>query len=234
MAPIKNIKIHVSPNIRTEYGSANVSVYRAGNGDIYIRQKGAKLTPAERKKGLSRAYGKTAQSLRDFYSNPEHLAYKINFTKETTGIKKTRYLRPATIDGRAGWFDTRNGKFIFKEVRSSTPNAYGENWKQYGTTQLNLRSCDNTAYGLMQRGSLEEFYLEFLNANEKARLTEALTEIDWEREVYSHFESSDPDAIAPAGRPNPDEEKKGYDRVLRVIKQTVGVKWSQYLALVGA
>ena len=229
MAPtIRYPKVNVSPAIRAEYGTAQVSVYRAVNGEIYIRPKGARLTPAEKRLKLSPAHGQTARALRDFYSNPENLDYKIKFTRSGAGIERTKYLRPATIDGRAGWFDTRTGKFIFKEQRSREVNQWGERWGQYGTMQLNLRSCDSTAYGLTQRGSLEDFYLSYLNSREKARLTEALAVLDWEHDVYQHFISSDPNAIAPAGRPNYDEEKKGYDAVLNVIKRVVGAKWAEY------
>lgn len=233
MAPIKNPRIIVSPAIQATRGTAKVSVYRDAKGDIYIRPFGAKLTPAEKRKKLSRAYGKTANALRDFYTNPENLDYKLKFTKSGSGIEKTRYLQPATIDGRAGWFDIRTGKFIFKEQRSKTPNRWGENWGHYGTMQLNLRSIDSTAYGLTQRGSLESFYLKFLNAKEKAKLTEALADLDWENDVYSHFDTSDPTDSAPAGAPNTDAEKKGYDAVVSVIERTVGVKWLEYRAMVG-
>ena len=70
---------------------------------------------------------------------------------------------------------------------------------------------------------------------EKARLNDALNDrdrLDW-NEVYSHFESSDPDSSAPAGRPKPDEEKKGYDMVLRVIEDVVGDKWRAYRKSLG-
>lgn len=233
MAPIKKPSVIVSPAIKTERGTAKVTVYRDAKGDIYIRPYGAKLTPAEKRKKLSRAYGRTANALRDFYSNPENLDYKIRFTKSGSGIERTRYLTPATIDGRAGWFDTRTGKFIFKEQRSRTPNRWGEYWGQYGTMQLNLRSIDSTTYGLIQKGSLETFYLHFLNAKEKAKLTEALAVLDWENDVYSHFDTSDPTESAPAGAPNTDAEKKGYDAVVSVIESVVGAKWREYLATVG-
>ena len=99
--------------------------------------------------------------------------------------------------------------------------------------QLNLRSIDSTTYGLTQRGSLETFYLEFLNTKEKAKLTEALADLDWENDVYAHFDTSDPTDSAPAGAPNTDAEKKGYDAVVSVIERTVGAKWSEYRAVVG-
>lgn len=244
MAPrIWNPTINVSPNIRVVYGESKVTVYRDRKGDVYVRQYGEKLTAAEKKKGLSRAHGRFAQSIKDFYSNPENLDYKLRFTKPGSGIERTRNLMPATIDGRKGWFDLRNGKFLFKEQTTTRinpetgkpwVNAQGENFTQYGTMQLNLRSVDSTTYGLMQKESLEDFYLRFLNSHEKARLNEALNALDWENDVYSHFITSDPDDIAPAGRPNPDEEKKGYDVVLRVIEQTVGAKWAEYRLSLGA
>lgn len=237
MAPmIRNPNVIVSPAVKAEYGTVKVTVYRDARGDIYIREKGARLTPAEKRKKLSPAHGQTARALKQFYENPENLNYKIKFTKQGAGIMRTQYLRPATIDGRAGWFDVRNGKFLFKEQRSKDkPNQWGEYYKQYGTMQLNLRSVDSTSYGLTQRGSLEDFYLNWLNSKEKSRLNEALNALDWENEVYQHFKSSDPDESAPAGRPNYDEEKKGYDAVLRVIKKTVGAKWAEYeLSLGGA
>ena len=61
----------------------------------------------------------------------------------------------------------------------------------------------------------------------------ALADLDWENDVYSHFETSDPTDSAPAGRPNTDAEKKGYDAVVSVIERTVGAKWFEYLAMVG-
>ena len=239
MAPrIWNPTINVSPNIRVAFGESKVTVYRDRKGDVYVRQYGEKLTPAEKRKGLSRARGRFAQSIKNFYTNPEHLGYKLRFTRPGGGIERTKNLMPATIDGRKGWFDVRNGKFLFKEQRArdeNYKNAYGENFTQYGTMQLNMRSLDSSTYGLMQNGSLEEFYLSWLDSKEKARLNDALNDrdrLDW-NEVYSHFESSDPDSSAPAGRPKPDEEKKGYDMVLRVIEDVVGDKWRAYLESLG-
>ena len=237
--PLKRVvnatpKVTVSSSISASFGTVEVSVYRDRKGNLYVRQKNERLTPAEKRKGLTRASSNLAKTVKEFYSEPENLGYKLKFSKPGSGIERTRNLRPATIDGRAGWFDTRTGKFLFKELRSERPNQWGEKWKQYGTIQLNLRSLDSTAYGLVQKGSLEEFYLNNLNAKEKAKLTEALAILDWENEVYSHFVSSDPDESAPAGRPDHDEEKKGYDTVLSVIEQTVGPKWRAYLAGLGA
>ena len=99
--------------------------------------------------------------------------------------------------------------------------------------QLNLRSVDSTTYGLTQRGPLETLYLKFLNAKDTAKLTEALADLDWENDVYAHFDTSDPTDSAPAGAPNTDAEKKGYDTVVSVIERTVGAKWREYLAMVG-
>jgi len=250
MAPrITNPSVTVSPNVKVIYGKARVSVYRDKRGNLYVRQYGEKLTRAEQRKGLIRADSKLARSVRNFYSDPEHLGYRLNFTKAGGGIERTKYLRPATIDGRKGWFDTRNGKFLFKEQTTTRinpvtgkpwKNEQGENFTQYGTMQLNLRSVDSTTYGLKQRESLEDFYLSWLNAKEKARLNEALNEIDWENDVYSHFITSDPDDIHPAGRPDPDEEKKGYDVVLNTIKRLFMTgdsdkpgKWDAYLKSLG-
>lgn len=231
-----NPTITVSPNVKVAYGEARVTVYRDKRGDVYVRPYGAPLTASEKRKGLSRARGRFARSIQDFYSNPDNLGFKLKFTKSGSGIERTKNLMPASIDGQRGWFDIRNGKFLFKEQRSGNPNyrnAQGEVWTQYGTTQLNLRSCDNTAYGLTRRASLEEFYLTWLDAKEKARLNEALSMVDWQEDVYAHFITSDPDEIAPAGRPNLDEEKRGYDHVLNVIKETVGAKWSSYTQALG-
>ena len=237
-APLKRVvnptpKVTVSLTISSSFGTAEVSVYRDRKGNLYVRQKNDRLTPAEKRKGLTRASSNLAKTVKEFYSSPENLGYKIKFTKPGSGIERTKYLRPATIDGRAGWFDTRTRKFLFKEQRARKPNAYGENWKQYGTMQLNLRAVDGTAYGLTRKGSLEEFYLNNLNAKEKARLTEALAVIDWENDVYAHFVSSDPDESHPTGRPDFDEEKKGYDFVVSTIERTVGLKWRAYLAGLG-
>ena len=246
MAPrITNPTVTVSPNVKVIYGESRVSVYRDRRGNLYVRQYGEKLTRAEQRKGLTRADSKLARSVRQFYSDPENLGYRLNFTKAGGGIERTKYLRPATIDGRKGWFDTRNGKFLFKEQTTTRINpetgkpwlnAQGENFTQYGTMQLNLRSVDSTTYGLMQRESLEDFYLSWLNAKEKARLNEALNSIDWENDVYAHFVSSNPDEINPTGRPKPDEEKKGYDVVLNTIRRLFAYdkngdpgKWTLYV-----
>lgn len=230
---IKNPVVTVSPSVKVKFGTVSVSVYRDKKGNLYVREKGAKLTKAEKRKGLTPASSRLAKSVKSFYSDPENLGYKIRFSKPGAGIERTKHLRPATINGRAGWFDMRNGKFLFKEQRGQTPNRWGENWKQYGTMQLNLRASDNTTYGLLQPGSLEDFYLTHLNAKEKAKLNEALNALDWENEVYSHYESSDPDEANPLGRPNVDEEKKGYDVVLNVIKRAVGAKWRAYMESLG-
>ncbi len=240
MAPkIRTPTINVSPNVRAVNGEARVSIYRDKKGDIHVRQFGARLTPAEKKKGLSRAHGRVANSLRDFYSDPKNLDYKLKFTKSGGGVERTKNLMPATINGRKGWFDLRNGKFLFKEQVSSKEgfrNVWGEPYVQYGTIQLNLRSLDTSAYGQVQRGSLEDFYLHFLNAKEKAGLIDALNDrdkVDW-NQIYSFFESSEPDENAPTGRPNYDKEKRGYDKIVSVIKEIVGGKWDAYQHLVGA